>query len=183
VTVDPQNARQIIFTRYAYVGSQLTEQLQWLDVSNDKLVALTGADQSARQANFSPDSREIAFVQRGPGSEEDLYVAGLDTTDGHARLVDPREVATGMIANPVWSPEGSTLAYIALSANGFQLWSVDVRRDAGGGETFGVPRQLTRGTSIDATSRPIYLTQQKVDEIRQWLPTAPSGLRPLSADV
>src|SRR5262249_3005927 len=152
VTVDPQDARQIIFTRYAYVGSQLVERLQWLDVSNDRLVALTGPDHSARQASYSPDAREIAFVQRGSGSQEDLYVASLDTADGHATLVDPRAVATGMIANPVWTPDGSTLAYVALTANGFQLWSVDVQRDAGGAETFGPPRQITRGSSVDATS-------------------------------
>jgi hypothetical protein len=174
VTVDPQDARQIIFTRYAYVGSHLVEQLEWLDVSNDRLVAVTGPGQSARQASYSPDATEIAFVQRGPGSQEDLYVAGLDTANGHATLVDPRKVATGIIANPVWTPDGSTLAYVALTANGFQLWSVDVQRDAGGAETFGAPRQITRGTSVDATSRPIFLTLQQVDEIRQWLPPPPS---------
>jgi Tol biopolymer transport system component len=169
VTVDPQDARQIIFTRYAYVGSQLDEQLQWLDVANDRLVALTSPDQSARQASYAPDGGEIAFVQRGPASQEDLYVARLDISDRRAALVDPREVATGVIANPVWTPDGSTLTYVALTSNGFQLWSVDVQRDAGGAEMFGAPRQITRGPSVDATSRPVFLTLQQVDEIRQWL--------------
>jgi Tol biopolymer transport system component len=174
VSVDPQDARKIIFTRYAYSGSQLVEQLQWLDVSTDNLVALTGPEQSARQASYSPDGREIAFVQQSAGSQEDLYVAGLDTTGGHAKLLEPVQVATGMIANPVWTPDGAALAYVALTANGFQLWSVDVLRDASGAETFGTPRQLTSGASIDATSRPIFLTLQQVDDIRQWLPPPPS---------
>jgi hypothetical protein len=174
VTVNPLDARQIIFTRYAYVGEQLAEQLQWLDVSNDKLVALTSSDQSARQASFSPDAREVAFVQQGSGAQEDLYVAALDTSSGHAQLVDARQVATGMVANPVWTSDGNTLGYVALTANGFQLWSVDVERDASGAETFGTPRQLTSGPSIDATSRPIFVTLQQVDEIRQWLPAPPS---------
>ena len=133
-------------------------------------MALTGSDQSARQASYSPDGGEIAFVQRGSGSQDDLYVARLDTAERRATLVDPREVATGMIANPVWTPDGSTLAYVALTANGFQLWSVDVQRDAAGAETFGAPRQITRGPSVDATSRPIFLTLQQVEEIQQWLP-------------
>jgi hypothetical protein len=174
VTVDPQDARQVIFTRYAYVGSQLVEQLQWLDVANDKLVALTGPDQSARQASYSPDAREVAFVQQGAGSQQNLYVADVDTSDGPTKLVDPRAVATGMIANPVWTPDGAALGYLALTANGFQLWSVDVQRDASGAETFGTPRQLTNGASVDATSRPIFLTLQQVDAVRQWLPPPPS---------
>ena len=81
---------------------------------------------------------------------------GPDTADRHATLVDPGEVATGMIANPVRTPDGSTLACVALTANGFQLWSVDVQREASGAETFGVQRQITRGTSVDGTSPPMF---------------------------
>jgi hypothetical protein len=169
VTVDPGDPRQIIFTRYAYLGSQLVEQLQWLNVTTDNLVALTPNDQSVRQASYSPDGQEIAFVQHDSGAQQNLYVATLDTSTGQPQLDTPRQVATGVIANPVWTPDGSALAYLASTANGFQLWSVEVDHDASGAETFGTPRQLTSGASLDATSRPVYLTLEQADEIRQWL--------------
>jgi hypothetical protein len=169
VAVDPEDARQIIFTRYAYVGAQLVEQLQWLNLSTSSVVPLTENDQSARQASYAPDANEIAFVQHGPGGQENLYVATLDRSTAHVQLENARQVAMGVIANPVWSPDGTTLVYVGLSAGGFQLWSVDVERDASGTESFGSPRQLTQGASVDATSRPIYITRQQADEIRQWL--------------
>jgi Tol biopolymer transport system component len=169
VTVNPAEPGQIIFTRYTYDGEQLVEQLQWLDVSVDTPVALTTPDQAARQASYSPDAKEIAFVQRGPGSHEDLYLADLQVSNGHAELVEPRQVVSGVIANPVWSVDGNALGYLALTGDGFQLWSVDIQRDADGAESFGDPRQVTSGPSLDATSRPVSLTRDQADEVRQWL--------------
>jgi Tol biopolymer transport system component len=174
VTINPEDARQIIFTRYEYVGAQLVEQLQWLDVTTSRLVALTQNDQAARQASYSPDATEIAFVQHGSAAHEDLYVATLDTSSGRAQLGTPREVATGTIANPVWTPDGTALAYVALTAHGFQLFSVGVMHNASGEETFGPPKQLTEGPSIDATSRPVFLTLEQADEIRGWFATPAS---------
>ena len=172
VTVDPHNPGRIVFTRYAYVGAQLVEQLQWLDVSTDTLVPLTAPGQPSRQASYSPDATELAFVQRD-GGHEDLYVAHLQVIAGRAQLDEPRKVVSGVVANPVWSADGNTLAYLALTSNGFQLWSVDIQRDADGGETFGEPRQLTAGASVDATSRPVYLSAQQADAVRQWV-TSPA---------
>jgi hypothetical protein len=48
----------------------LVEQLQSLDVSSNVLVALTPPDRSARQASYSPDAKEVAFVQDGPDALE-----------------------------------------------------------------------------------------------------------------
>jgi Tol biopolymer transport system component len=169
VTINPEDPRQIVFTRYAYVGAQLVEQLQWLDVTTNRLVALTQDDQAARQAGYSPDGSEIAFVQHDSGIQENLYVATLDVTSGRPQLGNPRAVATGMIANPMWSPDGAALAYVALTPHGFQLFSVAVTHDANGDETFGPPKQLTEGPSIDATSRPVFLTLEQADDIRDWL--------------
>jgi len=169
VTVNPHNPQQIIFTRYGYAGNQLVEQLQWLDVAGDTAVPLTQADQPARQASYSPDGTKVAFVQGGDGSHENLYVGSLTVTRGQPQLDGVREVATGVIANPVWTPDGNGLAYIALTNEQFQLWFVDIRRAGDGTEAFGQPRQITTGASVDATSRPVNLTRAQADEVRQWL--------------
>jgi len=169
VTADPDDPRQIIFTRYAYVGTQLIEQLEWLDVSSDTLVPLTATDQPSRQASYSPDAKHIAFVRRGPAMEEDLYMADVQVANGRAQLDNARQLVSGVIANPVWSPDGSTLAYLAEVADGFQLWSTAFRRDADGTESPGLPRQITTGSGVDATSRPVYLTGNQAKQVQQWL--------------
>jgi Tol biopolymer transport system component len=162
---------QIVFTRYAYAGSQLVEQLQWLDVSTDRLVALTPPDQPSRQASFSPDATALAFVQRSGSAQEDLYVAHIQVADGRPQLEDPRQAATGVIANPVWCPDARSVMYIGMADDQFQVWSVDVRRDADGAETFGKPRQITTGPSVDASSRPVCMTAELADQVRHWLAT------------
>ncbi|MBV9577125.1 MAG: hypothetical protein JO057_00895 [Chloroflexi bacterium] len=169
IAVDPQDPRHIVFTRYNYAGAQLEEQLQWLDVPTANIVPLTDADHATRQASYSPDAKEIAFVEGGPAVQENLYVADIQVDNGHPQLGDPRQVATGMIANPVWTADGNSLGYLALTDSGFQLFMVDVNRDADGDETYGEPRQLTNGPSLDATSRPVYLTPDQVDAVRQWM--------------
>jgi Tol biopolymer transport system component len=172
VTVNPDNPREIVFTRYAYVGTQLAEQLAWLDVSSDTLVALTSPDRPSRQAAYSPDAQQIAYVQHGGTGEEDLYVADLQVTGDQAELDNARQIVTGTIANPVWSPDGSALTYLAMTGNGFQLWSVALQRDPTGSMVPGEPRQITNGPAVDATSRPVLLTREQAGEVRQWLTPA-----------
>jgi hypothetical protein len=173
VTVNPEDPHQIIFTRYVYQGSQLVEQLQWMDVTANTPIALTPADQSARQASYSPDAKEIAFVRHGSGSEENLYLADLQVSNGRAEIDESRQVVSGIIANPVWASDGKALGYLALTGDGFQLFSVDVRRDTDGTEMFGEPRQITSGSGLDATSRPVFLTSAQAGELREWFAAPP----------
>jgi Tol biopolymer transport system component len=175
VTFNPQNPQQIIFTRYAYVGTQLVEQLQWLDVSTETaVVPLTPPEQPARQASYSPDGAEVAYVQHGDGSAEDLYVAQVQVANASAQLNNARRVATGLIAQPLWSSDGGSLYYIALTNEQFQIWSLTVQRDVDGAETFGRPHQVTTGGSVDATSRPVYMTREQADLVRKWLAEFPT---------
>ena len=163
VTVNPLDPRQIIFTRYAYQDLRLVEQLQWMNVPTRALSALTPPDQPSRQASFAPDGVTLAFVQAGQGANQDLYIGRLQvSSSGGAQLEDVRQVATAMIANPVWSPDGASLVYIALTKDQFQLFSLDLKRG-------GQPRQVTKGPPVDATSRPLIVTPDQLTRIREWL--------------
>ncbi|MBV9175338.1 MAG: PD40 domain-containing protein [Chloroflexi bacterium] len=175
VTVNPANPDQIIFTRYAYTGStaQLAEQLQWLDVMTSTLVPLTELEHPSRQASFSPEGDQVAFIQQGPGSEEALYVADVALSPKRAELDNARQVATGLLANPAWAPDGSSLTYVSGTGDRFQLWTIPVDRGADGTQRFGSARQLTTGPSIDATSRPVFMTQDQADAVRRWLVVQP----------
>jgi hypothetical protein len=174
VTVNPLDAGQIIFTRYEYNGAQLVEELEWLNVGNANAVALTQPDQSARQASYAPDGKALAFVQHDSSAQEDLYVAALESSSAQSapQLGDPQLVVSGVVANPMWTPDGSMLAYLAMTGNGFQLFAVDIQRADDGTETFGEPRQITSGAGLDATSRPVWLSADQAEQVRQWLASA-----------
>jgi hypothetical protein len=175
VTFNPSNPSQIIFTRYSYAGTRLLEQLQWLDVTTRTLAALSPPDRPARQASYSPDGTAIAFVQAGQGTNQDLWAARIQLSATGALLEDPRQLASGVIANPVWSPDGSQLAYLALTGDQFQLWSQTMARDSNGDmRIVGQPRQVTNGQSVDATSRPVFMTRDQAARIRDWLTVAPA---------
>ncbi len=108
--VNPQKPEQIVFTRYSYLSSgQLAEQLFWQDTSQRGAIALTSTEEHARQAAFSPDGARLAFVQAA-GAGENLFVGRLDIADGKPQLAEVQQVAEGMIAQPVWSPDGTSLA-------------------------------------------------------------------------
>ncbi|HLH72436.1 MAG TPA: hypothetical protein VKX96_04060, partial [Chloroflexota bacterium] len=121
----------------------------------------------SRQANFAPDGVSLAFIQ-SDGRADDLYVGRIDTT-GQPRLVNVQQVATGTIAEPVWSPDGMALAYIAVTNRQFQLWVRSIGRTADGTLELGQPHQITHGDGIDATSRPVWLTGALAAEMPSWL--------------
>ena len=166
MTINPRDPQQIVFTRYAYdTTGQLAESLNWLDIRVRAAIPLAPADQAMRQAAFSPDGQELAFVQR-EGASENLFVASLVVANGQPQLNDAHQVVSGVIAQPAWRPDGFALAYLELSHGRYQLWSVE--RGQPGNSDFGKPRQLTSGAELDATSRPIWLSGTAASTARQW---------------
>jgi dipeptidyl aminopeptidase/acylaminoacyl peptidase len=77
----------------------------------------------AEEFDFAPDGRSIVFAARDAGAEEpwstdfDLYLAPVDGSAAPKNLTD---------ANPAWdtqpsfSPDGKTLAYLAMARPGFE---------------------------------------------------------------
>jgi Tol biopolymer transport system component/cytosine/adenosine deaminase-related metal-dependent hydrolase len=110
----------------------------------------TGAVQAVFTATFepgrptwSPDGNVIALAAIRPYSKR--FREGLskillvDRRTGAARYVDPlpdRSIQTRGDDGPVWSPDGTRLAFVVVSV----LWVVDVHPD---GTFAGAPRQVT----------------------------------------
>ncbi|MBN2588576.1 MAG: S9 family peptidase [Sedimentisphaerales bacterium] len=71
----------------------------------------------AEEITFTPDSKSIIFSARNVGSEEawstdfDLYIAPLTGTESLKCLTESNEAWD---TNPVFSPDGKTLAYLAM---------------------------------------------------------------------
>lgn len=83
---------------------------------------------------WSPDGREIVFTRTVDGGGGDLYLRDLETGD-ETRLTDQR----GYEGGPVFSPDGTTIAFYAEHGGESAIWLVDrdgqnLRRITGGGK-------------------------------------------------
>lgn len=100
-----------------------------MDGGEPRALAAEPADQG--DASWSPDGRSVAFVSNRNGTLDLRVVA---SAGGAARVVVP--VASGVVANPAWSPDSRRLAYtLATPTRPQDLYVVNVNG--------GAPRQLT----------------------------------------
>ena len=76
------------------------------------------------EITFTPDSTGIIFTARDVGNEEpwstdfDLYLAPIDPNKGRPKCLTEENKAWD--TNPVFSPDGKTLAYLAMSRPGYE---------------------------------------------------------------
>ena len=107
------------------------------DADGGDWLSLTGGRGPAWDPAWSPDGSRVVFASNldtGPSGAGDLYVAAPDGSS--LRRLTSDAAVTGPHSVPQWSPDGSTIAYLAGGLTG--LWVVP----AGGG----APRRLETGT-------------------------------------
>lgn len=80
----------------------------------------SGAPLWLRDARISPDGSEIVFTYKG-----DIFAVA--TAGGSARRITSD---AGYECNPVWSPDGRTLAFASDRHGNFDIFTVDARRPA-----------------------------------------------------
>jgi dipeptidyl aminopeptidase/acylaminoacyl peptidase len=77
----------------------------------------------SEEITFTPDNKGIIFTARDVGREEswstdmDLYLATLDGKGPRKCLTEPNQATD---TNPVFSPDGKFLAYLAMSRPGYE---------------------------------------------------------------
>jgi dipeptidyl aminopeptidase/acylaminoacyl peptidase len=74
-----------------------------------------------RQAQLSPDRRELVFVSNRSGRDQ-LWIAPV--TGGEARMLTHADV--DYLESPRWSPDGRSIAFAGARAGRFDLWAVTV---------------------------------------------------------
>ncbi len=88
---------------------------------------------------FSPDGASIAFVSNKDGSPR-IYVMDIPLLGAHLNELKPKLISKQCKEStaPAWSPDGTKLAYCALTNGTRQIWIYDFNE--------GKERQLTQGT-------------------------------------
>ena len=112
----------LLFVRYSYEGTTVTSQLMTIRQARGAATQLSAGMDRCDEPSLSPDGRRVAMVCSYGKQTTSLEVAAFD-----GNTLGPREVlVTGVqAAQPVWSPDGTKVLYLApVGITGhFQLWS------------------------------------------------------------
>lgn len=143
--------------------------------SFDPAIAITPPSTTVTniEANFSPDGNSVACIRNIDATHMSLYVMPVPpaniTTDPNnptmqkAALIPYQKssliVSGNFVSQPVWSPDGKQLAYLAYSNNTFDIWlaNVSLNTKTGVYTMQGSPIQLTSTNgALNADSRPFW---------------------------
>jgi Tol biopolymer transport system component len=140
----------------------------------DPGIAITNTSSTISDPAFSPDGNSIAYIKTDTASNQmELDVMPVPPTTITQTPNDPTTEKQAVLAyehhsshlltqtyisEPVWSPNGTQIAYIAYSGDTFNLWLSNVSHNAKTGQYSiqGNPVQITGGGDIDAASLPIW---------------------------
>lgn len=103
-------------------------------------VAYPLADVNAFDPAISPDEQSVAIAVRADDNTTDIYIVSRAT--GELTRVTSGASAT----NPIWSPDGATIAFVRMVNFDFQIWIVPVVDG-----TPGTPERLFDVPDLDAT--------------------------------
>jgi Tol biopolymer transport system component len=110
------------------------------DLATGETWSLSSDDEGAFDPAIPPEGRLVVFAARINGVS-DLWLFDLDAGD-RARITDQQNAL-----KPIWSPDGTWLAYLRMVDRGFEAWAMPLVD----GEA-GAPVRLFAFDDIDATS-------------------------------
>ncbi len=109
---------------------------------------LTNGAATASSPRWSPDSRSIAYVQSTVGTQDSSFSGPIASRNTDIYVVDaeggtPRQLTSspGPDSNPLWSPDGSQIAYVSEADPNSWADKSNVLIVAASG---GTPRNITR---------------------------------------
>jgi len=88
------------------------QRLALVDVATHKLRQVSPADTYIYEYDWSPDSRHFAVTAALGNGDDNWYIADLYTLDAASGLMKSIYKPPLQIANPAWSPDGQSIAFI-----------------------------------------------------------------------
>lgn len=143
----------LLYTKYSIDDSSQVHSQIWVQRrAGSAGEALTAPEMDCGQAALSADESLIAMIcTNGSNTSSSLEVATFDAANlalGSPATLVPNQ----LVASPVFSPNGKTIAYLAPSSPGgaFQLWTVSSSGPASA-------REITTDLGLDSLSPPVWL--------------------------
>jgi Tol biopolymer transport system component len=136
----------------------------------DPSIAITPTSDEVIQPAFSPDGNSIAYIKRN-ATNMSLYVMATspDNITDAPNNTDTQKAALQAYANnsqhlldqqyigePVWSADGTHIAYTAYVGNEFDLWISTVKKDANGNYTVTGSAVQATTSGVDGDVRPVW---------------------------
>jgi Tol biopolymer transport system component len=156
--VDPIPLRggALIYTKYSIDDqSQVHSQVWMTSTPNSQGTALTQPAQNCASPAVSADGTAVAMVCRFAQLQSaDLLIASLDAAS--RGLGAPTTLVHGqLMAAPVFSPDGQTVAFLSPVASGgtFQLWTVPTTPP----KSPSPAHALTQNVGLDSTASPVWI--------------------------
>ena len=145
----------LVYTKYSIDDQSQVHSQVWISSGPGRDgAALTQPAENCSQPAVSLDETTLAMVCRNSGLQSaDVVVAKLDLTN--YSLGPETTVARGQLAaQPVFSPDGKTIAFLAPVQTGgaFQLWTVP----AAGSSATSAAHPITQNIGLDSSAAPAW---------------------------
>lgn len=132
-------ARRASIHGIAVSAASGTAQLYAWDVLSGTLSQLTHSEDGVLEGTISPDGRSVYYLRDEGGSERGHYVR-IPWDGGEEQDLTPNMPAYAALYRCAVSENGRAFVFTPTEANGFPLYSLDLRGDGG----VGAPRELYR---------------------------------------
>jgi hypothetical protein len=172
---NPTDANQIVYTYYADITSDGSQQAVQVMLSDPRLVteypitycqgtvnsgvAITNKKDQDIQPAYSPDGKSLAYVKDESATMDGIYImslpTGVTTTPLDAttqqKALTPYKKAVKLLENtyvsrPTWSPDGKQMAYLVEGNEELDMWVATLNYDATTG------KYSVKGSPVQVTS-------------------------------